>query len=96
MQTMPSRLPAISPTQTKRKRGKARTLRRNRLYLKDPRCAKCRRPVLPDEFHMDHIVALVNGGRDVESNCQVLCHPCHEAKTREDLALAGRGGSKPY
>jgi 5-methylcytosine-specific restriction endonuclease McrA len=52
--------------------------------------------VLPDEFQMDHIVALVNGGRDVESNCQVLCHPCHEVKTREDLALAGRGGVKAY
>jgi len=30
----------------------------------------------------------MNGGEDTESNLQVLCHGCHEAKTRDDL----RGG----
>jgi 5-methylcytosine-specific restriction protein A len=34
---------------------------------------------------VDHILALVNGGADDESNLQSLCIPCHDVKTREDL-----------
>lgn len=74
-----------------RDRGKGRQIRKARLYHADPRCAHCRRPVLMDECAMDHIVALINGGRDHDGNCQILCHPCHDAKTREDMRQA-RGG----
>ena len=31
---------------------------------------------------IDHIIALANGGADDESNYQVLCKPCHYAKTK--------------
>nr|WP_308801026.1 HNH endonuclease [Streptomyces polyasparticus] len=34
---------------------------------------------------MDHIVALSCGGEDVDGNVQLLCHPCHRAKTRVDM-----------
>lgn len=34
---------------------------------------------------IDHIVALVNGGEDIDSNRQGLCKDCHDNKTRMDL-----------
>lgn len=34
----------------------------------------------------DHIIALVNGGQNRESNLQLLCGPCHGAKTGVDIA----------
>lgn len=39
----------------------------------------------PRGFHLDHIKALVNGGKDEESQTQVLCLPCHDIKTAIDL-----------
>jgi len=40
------------------------------------------------EFELDHKVALLNGGADVDENCQVLCigpDGCHHRKTQVDL-----------
>src|SRR6266571_875124 len=34
----------------------------------------------------DHITAIVNGGRNQESNVQLLCVPCHAVKTKLDVA----------
>lgn len=34
----------------------------------------------------DHIVALVNGGENRESNLTLLCVPCHKVKTKIDVA----------
>lgn len=34
----------------------------------------------------DHIIALVNGGQNRESNLQLLCGLCHRAKTGVDIA----------
>ena len=34
----------------------------------------------------DHVVALINGGSNSESNLQLLCLPCHSQKTRSDVA----------
>ena len=33
----------------------------------------------------DHIVSLVNGGENRENNLQLLCVPCHKAKTAQDV-----------
>jgi 5-methylcytosine-specific restriction protein A len=38
----------------------------------------------------DHIVALINGGTDDDSDIQCLCQWRHEAKTREDLGQRAR------
>lgn len=57
----------------------------DRLLLKRHKpCAKCGRP-WKQSHQLDHIVALALGGKDEESNYQVLCVDCHRAKTREDL-----------
>lgn len=57
------------------------------------RCAKCGLRVgegqrLRPEF--DHITALINGGENVESNYQLLCHLDHKAKTAADVAEKSR------
>lgn len=54
-----------------------------------PRCARCLGECLPSRMQIDHIVALVNGGEDVDDNVQALCLECHRRKTNEDL---GHGG----
>lgn len=54
-----------------------------------PCCARCGRLTeWPDGFALDHVVALVNGGKDEQGNRQVLCLPCHDLKTNEDLQRA--------
>lgn len=71
--------------------GRALQDRRLKLWSRDPHCAACGRLVAMHEFELDHVVALVNGGADAESNCQVLCtgpDGCHGRKTARDL---GRG-----
>jgi 5-methylcytosine-specific restriction protein A len=34
----------------------------------------------------DHVTAIANGGGNRESNLQLLCKPCHGAKTKGDVA----------
>lgn len=51
-------------------------------------CQSCRRKIvgaLRAEF--DHITPLILGGRNAESNIQLLCHECHSAKTKLDVKL---------
>ena len=74
-----------------RLRGRGGQARRLRLWTKSPYCARCGKLVdfsaEPHRgFHLDHKVALVNGGKDIDDNLQALCIPkCHDAKTAEDL-----------
>ncbi len=42
---------------------------------------------------VDHIVPRADGGRDVESNLQALCHSCHSRKTAEQTNF-GRGADR--
>lgn len=75
-------------------KGRHLTQRRYRIWSKNPHCAHCGKltdiAVGTDRpFHLDHIQALVNGGKDIDSNLQVLCIPCHDIKTQIDL------GNKP-
>lgn len=39
-----------------------------------------------ERIEFDHRVALINGGENRESNIQALRRPCHQAKTRSDVA----------
>lgn len=55
------------------------------------RCQSCTRKIRPGEgWEADHIVALVNGGENRESNLQCLCGWCHGAKTKADVAAKAK------
>ncbi len=57
----------------------------------DDLCVKCDRKVggrLRPEF--DHAVPLILGGKNCESNIQLLCHECHGAKTKLDVKLKAK------
>lgn len=85
------RLNAPSTPSDQRMAGRALQARRLRLWAADPHCVDCRELTrYPDGFELDHEVALVNGGTDTDENCRVRCLPCHEAKTKRDMAEAGR------
>ncbi len=49
-------------------------------------CAKCGNPLTI--FAVDHIQALARGGDDTLENKQLLCLPCHTAKTHHPRSLA--------
>lgn len=34
----------------------------------------------------DHVISIINGGANAERNLQLLCQPCHAAKTKCDVA----------
>lgn len=69
-----------------RLRGRAGIAQRKRRLTAEPTCRICRsKGIIVAATRVDHIVALVNGGTDDDSNVQSLCEPCHEAKTRVDL-----------
>jgi len=51
------------------------------------RCCECGVVIvgaIRPEF--DHVVALVNGGSNRESNIQCLCQNCHSVKSKSDVA----------
>jgi 5-methylcytosine-specific restriction endonuclease McrA len=50
------------------------------------KCANCFRIVRGvRDYVYDHITALINGGANRESNLQLLCHECHDLKTKSDV-----------
>lgn len=47
------------------------------------RCGYCR-ATLGEKYHVDHIIALANGGSNGRSNLQILCVPCNKSKSAKD------------
>lgn len=39
-----------------------------------------------DKVDCDHIIAVIDGGENRESNLQLLLHPCHKAKTSAEAS----------
>ena len=46
-------------------------------------CPACQVDILSG-YHMDHIVALANGGKHEPTNIQLLCGPCNLRKAAKD------------
>ena len=75
----------------KRIRGRRlQAIRRSHLAAY-PLCVHCEaRGIVSLATEVDHILALVNGGADMDSNRQGLCKDCHADKTRADMGHKAR------
>jgi len=56
---------------------------RDMLTQQGNKCVYCLKDITED-FHADHIVALINGGSNFISNIQLLCPTCNFKKGRKD------------
>ena len=55
------------------------------------RCPVCTRLLPPNRWDLDHIVAVIEGGENRESNLQPVCnYPCHRDKTRAEVGRKSR------
>lgn len=78
-------------TADKRIRGRGLQQIRERHFRLHPLCVRCEAEgKVTVATELDHIVALCNGGRDVESNRQGLCSDHHQEKTAADLGRTHR------
>lgn len=60
-----------------------------RVYAKaEGLCARCGVEAWAGEY--DHAISLILGGQNRESNIQLLCVPCHRAKTKLDVKLKSK------
>jgi hypothetical protein len=50
------------------------------LYAREQRCQKCKREVGEFEWHADHVIPWIRGGKTVLENGQVLCAKCNLKK----------------
>jgi len=64
------------------KRIVSRSLRIEIAYRQKYKCNACALFPIPPDFHVDHIIALEDGGEDIATNLQALCVSCHSEKTR--------------
>lgn len=54
-------------------------------------CPKCTRELQPGAWDCDHVIPLILGGKNRETNLQPLCaDPCHSGKTALDVKLKAR------
>lgn len=60
--------------------GLSRGLADRLMGLQQGKCACCRIDLRAVGYHLDHIEALSNGGSHTDSNIQLLCPPCNQAK----------------
>jgi len=59
------------------------------------RCGRCARTIVSGEAWIcDHVVALINGGENRESNLQPLCGMCNVKKNKMDVVLKALTATK--
>ena len=77
-------------TATPRTRGRALQRMRKALFSENPLCVVCLKQGRTElAVHRDHIVPLIDGGRDDASNEQGLCEACHAEKTAREATMRG-------
>lgn len=87
---------ASHPQMVERKRGGAGVRDRIKIKTRDcGLCQECRRKGLARPGYLvDHTIPLWAGGSDEDTNKQLLCKPCHDAKTAREAGERAGGGSK--
>ncbi len=56
---------------------------KNILTLQKSKCAVCKKKV-SEGYHVDHVIALSNGGSNDKHNLQILCQSCNISKHNKD------------
>ena len=78
----------IEHTRRARKHGNGGKLSRGlkpKLFKEqDGKCNGCRRTFDAAALALDHVVAIKNGGPNVDANIQLLCKPCNSRKRTKD------------
>ncbi|MDH1499330.1 HNH endonuclease [Comamonas terrigena] len=75
------------PTAAKRITGRKLQQLRKELFEREPLCRPCYRLGRVVVATMrDHILALEEGGQDVEANVQPICAECHDEKSKAERA----------
>ncbi|MAS10311.1 HNH endonuclease [Salinisphaera sp.] len=96
----PHRLPTLGQraNTARRLKTKDRDAQRMRVWQSDPRCAGCGAIVAYEQFELDHVQPLSDGGSTDDSNTQALCIPCHREKTNAEVSERAkrRAGSSIY
>lgn len=92
LQAAGSRLAVLAPARPntiERKRGYAGVKDRERIRKRDcGLCQECQRQGrMSIGVAVDHITPLWMGGSDDETNKELLCQPCHDAKTAREARL---------
>jgi 5-methylcytosine-specific restriction endonuclease McrA len=65
-------------------------VKREALRRADKKCESCD-ALFGVKFHFDHDIADGLGGEPTLDNCKVLCHACHDEKTRKhDVPLIAK------
>lgn len=59
-------------------------------------CQQCGAKIGLKSWEADHIVRLKDGGKNRESNLQVLCVPCHREKTGQENKLQAKANRVRY
>ncbi|MEX5744668.1 HNH endonuclease [Massilia sp. X63] len=87
-----SALPVARPGVVERKRGSAGVKDRNRIRARDHGlCQECKRQGKTSlGAAVDHIKPLWDGGDDSDTNKELLCQPCHDAKSAREAKERGR------
>jgi len=86
-------LPTQRPDVVERKRGSAGVRDRERIRERDcGLCQECKRNGATSiGSQVDHIVPLWNKGSDDDGNKELLCQPCHDAKSAREARERARG-----
>jgi len=85
-------LPNQRPDTVERVRGSAGVRDRERIRARDcGLCQECKRQGKTTMgAAVDHTVPLWKGGSDADHNKELLCTPCHDAKTAREAAERSR------
>ncbi len=93
IQQLTNQLPKLAQTHARTLAGHRIKPMREKMWLKQKGyCAACAEAFKMQAMELDHITPLHLGGGDDEVNLQMLCKPCHAAKTGLENTSRARGG----
>ena len=80
-----------NPEAEQRVRGSKWMAIRARWFREHPLCVHCQEQGrVTAANRLDHVIPLIDGGKDDDSNYQSLCEPCHDIKTAAEAKARGR------